>query len=91
MHGVGRNALWVARGRNLTVKNNILVHDRANAAIEITKMAVNQGPHKIDHNLYWDMKDGTKVGRWGDYWTRNLANWRRSCKCDGAALSVYPF
>jgi hypothetical protein len=90
VYGVGRNALWIARGRNLTVKNNILVHDQANASIELTKTAVNQGPHNIDHNLYWDTQDGTKVGRWGDYWTRNLANWRRSCKCDGAGLSVNP-
>jgi hypothetical protein len=52
--------------------------------------AAGQGPHSIDHNLYWDMKDGTRVGRWGDYVTRNLTNWRRSCKCDGAALSVNP-
>jgi parallel beta-helix repeat protein len=90
VYGIGRSALWIARGRNLTVKNNILVHDQANAAIEITKTAVKQGPHHIDHNLYWDMKEGMKVGRWGDYVTRDLANWRRSCQCDGAALSVNP-
>jgi hypothetical protein len=90
VYGTGRNAIWVARGRNLTVKNNILVHDQGNAAIELTKTAVNQGPHNIDHNLYWDTQDGTRVGRWGDYWTRNLTNWRRSCKCDGAALNVNP-
>jgi hypothetical protein len=90
VYGVARNALWIVRGRNLTVKNNIFVHDRANAGIEITKTSVNQGPHDIDHNLYWDMQDGTRVGRWGDYVTRNLTNWRRSCKCDSASLSVNP-
>lgn len=76
--------------QNLTVKNNILVHDQANSAIELIKTAVDQGVHKIDYNLYWDMKDGTKVGKWGDYRTLNLANWRKACKCDAAALSVDP-
>jgi hypothetical protein len=90
VYNVGRSALSIGRGRNLIIKNNILVHDQANAAIELTKTAVGQGPHSIDHNLYWDMQDGTRVGRWGDYWTRNLANWRKSCKCDAAALSVNP-
>jgi hypothetical protein len=82
--------VWIARGRNLTVKNNILVHDQANAAIDLRKTAVDQGPHRIDYNLYWDMRDGTKVGKWGDYWARNLPNWRKACKCDGAARSVDP-
>ena len=90
MYGVGRTALWIPRGRNLTIKNNILVHDQANAAIEVMKTAVDQGPHSIDRNLYWDMQDGTRVGRWGDNSTRNLANWQTSCKCDGAAVSGNP-
>jgi hypothetical protein len=90
VYGVGRTALWIARGRNLAVKNNILVHDRANAAIELMTTAVDQGPHSIDHNLYWDMKDGTSVGRWGDYSTRNLENWQTACKCDRTALSIDP-
>ena len=90
VYGVGRNALWVVRGRNLTVKNNILVHNQANAAIELTKTAVDQGPHTIDRNLYWDMRDGARVGRWGDNLTLNLADWRRSCECDAVALTVNP-
>ena len=65
VHGVARNALWIARGRNLTVKNNILVHDQATVSIEFTKTAIDQGPHSIDHNLYWDMQNGTRVGQWG--------------------------
>jgi parallel beta-helix repeat protein len=87
---ISRNALWIARGKNLTVKNNILLHNQANASIELTGPAVYQGPHNIDHNLYWDMKDGTKIGRWGDFWTRNLTNWRQACKCDSEALSTNP-
>jgi hypothetical protein len=88
--GISRTALWIARGKNLTIKNNILIHDRANAAIELTSTAVDQGPHSIDHNLYWDMQDGTRVGRWGDRSTRDLANWQTSCKCDSVAFSVNP-
>jgi parallel beta-helix repeat protein len=90
VYGISRAALWIARGNNLTIKNNILVHDQANVGIELTHTAVNQGPHNIDHNLYWDMKDGTKVGRWGDYWTRNLTNWRQACQCDSEGLSTNP-
>jgi hypothetical protein len=90
VYGVSRAALWIARGRNLTVKNNILIHDRGNAALELTKTAVDHRPHNIDYNLYWDMKDGSKVGRWGDYRTHNLSNWRKSCKCDWAGFSINP-
>jgi hypothetical protein len=90
VYGVGRNAMWIARGKTLTIKNNILVLEKPNAVIELTKTAVDQGPHSIDHNLYWDAKDGTKVGRWGDHLIRNLTNWRTSCKCDNASLSVNP-
>jgi hypothetical protein len=90
VYGIGRTGLWIARGRNLTVKNNILVHDRANAAIELTSTAVDQGPHSIEYNLYWDMRDGTSVGRWGDYSTRNLGNWQSACNCDRTALSIDP-
>jgi Right handed beta helix region len=90
VYGVGRTALWIARGKNLTIKNNILIHNQGNAAIELTNVAVNQGPHSIDYNLYWDMRDGSSVGRWGDNITRDLANWQKSCSCDGAALSINP-
>jgi hypothetical protein len=88
--GIGRTALWIARGSNLVIKNNILVHNRANAAIELTNTAVNQGPHTIDHNLYWDMSDGSRVGRWGDSTTRNLTSWRQLCTCDPKGLSSDP-
>lgn len=90
VYDVHRAALYIACGRNITVRNNILVHDQSNASIQLTKTAVSQGPHSIDHNVYWDMNDGTKVGKWGDYQILNLANWRKSCKCDGDALSVNP-
>jgi hypothetical protein len=90
VYGVGTTALLVATGRNVTVKNNILVHNNANAAIEVTATAVENGPHIINHNLYWDMQDGTKVGRWGDDATHDLATWRRSCGCDEVALSLNP-
>ena len=85
VYDIHRAALYIARGRNITVRNNILVHDQSNASIQLTKTAVSQGPHSIDHNQYWDMDDGTKVGKWGDYRTLNLANWRQACKCDSAA------
>ncbi len=90
VYSISRTALWVARGRNLSIKNNILVHDRGIASIDLTKIAIAQGPHSIDHNLYWDMNNGTSIGRWGDYWTRNLTNWRKACRCDPAALSTTP-
>ena len=85
VYDIHRAALYIARGRNITVRNNILVHDQSNASIQLTKTAVSQGPHSIDHNHYWDMDNGTKVGKWGDYRTLNLANWRQACKCDSAA------
>ena len=90
VYGISRAALWIARGRNLTIKNNILIHDQANAGIELRQTAIDQGPHRIDHNIYWDMQDGTRIGRWGDYRTLNLTNWRKVCKCDSAALSTNP-
>jgi parallel beta-helix repeat protein len=90
VYNVGRVALWVAMGRNLTIKNNILVHNHGDAAIELSNIAVDQGPHNINYNLYWDMGDGIAVGRWGNYSTLNLTNWQNSCKCDGSALGVDP-
>jgi parallel beta-helix repeat protein len=83
-------AIWVRRGNNLTIKNNIFHHNNATAGIEVHSTAVGQGPHTIAYNFYWDMNEGTKVGRWGDFTTRNLTTWRQSCNCDAGARSGDP-
>jgi hypothetical protein len=87
--GVGRSPLFVARGYNLTIKNNILVHKQT-TGIDVASTAITQGPHSIDYNLYWDMNNGTRVGRWGDPTDRNLADWRQLCECDSKAISSDP-
>jgi hypothetical protein len=85
-----RNALIVFRGNTLTIKNNIFVTgSEANSAIEFAPSASLIG-HVIDYNLYWDMKNGTKIGRWGDYTTRDIGKWRTSCNCDARSLSAHP-
>jgi hypothetical protein len=87
--GISRTAFWVARGRNLIIKNNILVH-QGTVAIEVHQAAASQGGHDINHNLYWDMENGTKVGKWSNHKILNLASWRNACKCDAAALATNP-
>jgi parallel beta-helix repeat protein len=83
-------AIWVRRGYNLTIKNNIFQHNNATAAIEVHSTAVGQGPHTIDYNLYWDNGSGSKVGRWGNFNTVDLAVWKNVCSCDSNALSLNP-
>ncbi len=90
VYGISRTALWIARGTNLIIKNNIFVHSRATAGIEFTDIAAAQSPHTVNYNLYWDMESGTKVGRWDDHTTRDLTKWRQLCKCDPKALSSNP-
>jgi hypothetical protein len=87
---IGLNGIWIRRGANQTIKNNIIHVDSSGVPIEFNATAVMQGGHRIDYNLYWDMRDGSKVGRWGDTLIHNLASWRQSCQCDGAALSTDP-
>jgi hypothetical protein len=87
---IGTHGIWIRRGANQTIKNNIVHVDSSGIPIEFNATALSQGGHQIDHNLYWDSQDGSRVGRWGDKLTHNLAGWRHSCQCDGATLSVNP-
>jgi len=89
---IGEVGIWIARGKNITVRNNIIAIDPATGvtSIEFTSTAVALGPHVVNYNLYWDGASGSKIGRWGDYTTRNLTNWRQSCNCDSKTLSTDP-
>jgi parallel beta-helix repeat protein len=87
---IGLRGIWVRRGANQTIKNNIVHVNPSGVPIEFHATAVAQGGHQVDYNLYWDMQDGSRVGQWGDTLTRNLASWRQSCQCDGGALSANP-
>jgi Right handed beta helix region len=87
---IARTAMWVPRGNNLVIKNNILGHNQGNAAVELASTAIGQGPHTISYNLYWDMSTGSKVGRWGDYSTRDLPTWKSACTCDSPSNSKNP-
>ncbi len=89
---IGETGIWIARGNNITVRNNIIMMDptTAVAPIEFTSTAIALGPHTVNHNLYWDGALGTKVGRWGDFTTRDLRNWRESCNCDSNTLNTNP-
>jgi parallel beta-helix repeat protein len=82
--------IWIRRGANHTIKNNIIQVDFSGVPIEINATAATQGGHQIDYNLYWDMQSGSKVGRWSDSTTRDLTNWRQQCNCDARALSSDP-
>jgi hypothetical protein len=86
---VGQAGLVVFRGHKLVIKNNIFV-ESGNSALEFSDTAVTQGPHVMDHNLYWDAAGGSKVARWGNSSTLNFASWRAICGCDGHSLNVKP-
>ena len=83
-------AIWFRRGNNLTIKNNIFHHNNATAGIDVHSTAVGQGPHTIANNFYWDMNNGAKVGRWGDFTTRDLTTWQQMCNCDAGVRSINP-
>jgi hypothetical protein len=89
VYGISRSSFLVARGNNLVIKNNILAHNGI-TAMEVASAATSQGPHNIDYNLYWDMNNGARVGRWGDSTNRNLTDWRQSCGCDSKTISSDP-
>jgi parallel beta-helix repeat protein len=82
--------IWIRRGANQTIKNNIVQVDSSGVPIEFNATAAMQAGHQVDYNLYWDMQSGTKVGRWGSSTTHDLMNWRRQCDCDARALSNNP-
>jgi parallel beta-helix repeat protein len=87
---IGFRGIWIRRGANHTIKNNIVYVNPSAVPIEINATAATQGGHKIDYNLYWDTQSGAKVGLWADSTTRNLFNWRQECACDTQGLSKNP-
>ena len=82
--------IWIRRGANQTIKNNIVQVDSSGVPIEFNTTAVTQSGHRVDYNLYWDMQSGTKVGRWGNSTIRALPTWRQQCKCDAQTSTGNP-
>jgi hypothetical protein len=87
---IAGTAVWIRRGNNLTIKNNILHHNNI-TGIEVNATAVGQGPHQINYNLYWDsVASGNRAGRWGNFTTVNFAAWKSACGCDAQSLNTNP-
>jgi hypothetical protein len=74
------SGIVVHDGANATIKNNIVQADRWH--VEIGPLAVADGGHVIDYNLY-DNTGGAPVFNWNGGSTENFTAWKTNCNnCD---------
>lgn len=95
VYSTGRYGIDIARGNTLTIKNNA-IYAASTAQIRVQATAINQGPHVIDHNGYYDSATQTKVGQWNSG-TLSFSPWKTACQgvagqadCDSHSLNNNP-
>lgn len=81
--------IFIRDGARAIFKNNI-IQDSRNAQVFIHDLAITDGGHILDHNLYYD-SDGNNIGKFGTNGSMlSLAQWQNQSGFDANSIVANP-